>query len=48
MEDEPEVRVTVLTGKGDNAISAGADLGNPKTHKVTSAGEHLATVSPMR
>jgi len=46
MEDDPEVLVTVLTGKGDKAFSAGADLGNPKTHKVTSAGEHLATVSP--
>jgi enoyl-CoA hydratase/carnithine racemase len=46
MEDDPEVLVTVLTGAGDKAFSAGADLGNPKTHRVTSAGEHLATVSP--
>jgi enoyl-CoA hydratase/carnithine racemase len=46
MEDDPEVLVTILTGKGDQAFSAGADLGNPKTHAVTSVGEHLATVSP--
>jgi enoyl-CoA hydratase/carnithine racemase len=46
MEDDPEVLVTVLTGAGDKAFSAGADLGNPKTHRVTSVGEHLATVSP--
>jgi enoyl-CoA hydratase/carnithine racemase len=46
MEDDPEVLVTILTGKGDQAFSAGADLGNPKTHTVTSVGEHLATVSP--
>lgn len=46
MEDDPAVLVTILTGKGDQAFSAGADLGNPKTHRVSSAGEHLATVSP--
>src|SRR5262249_12699621 len=46
MESDPEVRVTVLTGKGNQAFSAGADLGNPKTHRVNSAGEHLATVTP--
>jgi len=46
MEDDPEVLVTLLTGKGDQAFSAGADLGDSKTHRVTSVGEHLATVSP--
>lgn len=46
MEDDPDVLVTILTGKGDQAFSAGADLSNPKTHRVTSVGEHLATVSP--
>ena len=46
MEDDPEVLVTVLTGAGTQAFSAGADLGNPKTHRVNSAGEHLATVTP--
>ncbi len=46
MEDDPEVLATVFTGAGDKAFSAGADLGNNKTHKVTSVGEHLATVSP--
>jgi len=46
MEGDPEVLVTVLTGAGDKAFSAGVDLANPKTHAVTSAGEHLATVTP--
>ncbi len=46
MEDDPEVLVTILTGSGDKAFSAGADLGNAKTHKVTTVGTHLASVSP--
>ncbi len=46
MEDDPEVLVTILTGTGDKAFSAGADLGNAKTHKVTTVGAHLASVSP--
>lgn len=46
MEDDPEVLVTILTGTGDKAFSAGVDLGNTKTHKVTTVGAHLASVSP--
>ena len=46
MEDDPEVLVTILTGSGVKAFSAGADLGNAKTHKVTTVGAHLASVSP--
>ncbi len=46
MEHDPEVLVTLLTGKGHKAFSAGADLANPKTHRVSTAGEHLATVTP--
>ena len=46
MEDDPDVLVTILTGKGEKAFSAGADIGDVKTHKVTSVGEHLSTVSP--
>ena len=46
MEDDPEVLVTILTGSGDKAFSAGADLGNTKTHKVSTVGAHLASVSP--
>ena len=46
MEDDPEVLVTILTGSGDKAFSAGADLGNAKTHKVSTVGAHLASVSP--
>jgi enoyl-CoA hydratase/carnithine racemase len=46
MEDDPDVLVTILTGKGEKAFSAGADIGDVKTHNVTSVGEHLSTVSP--
>ena len=46
MEDDPEVLVTILTGTGEKAFSAGADLGNAMTHKVATVGEHLASVSP--
>jgi len=46
MEDDPGVLVTILTGTGEKAFSAGADLGNAKTHKVTTVGEHLASISP--
>jgi len=46
MEADPEVLVTVLTGKGNKAFSAGADLANPRTHRVSSPGEHLATITP--
>jgi len=46
MEDDPEVLVTILTGTGDKAFSAGADLGNAKTHKVSTVGAHLASISP--
>ena len=46
MENDPDVLATVLTGAGDKAFSAGADLGNEKTHRVTSVGENLAMVSP--
>ncbi len=46
MEDDSEVLVTILTGSGGKAFSAGADLGNAKTHKVTTVGAHLASVSP--
>ena len=46
MEDDPEVLVTILTGTEDKAFSAGADLGNAKTHKVSTVGAHLASVSP--
>jgi enoyl-CoA hydratase/carnithine racemase len=46
MENDSEVVVTILTGKGNKAFSAGADLANPKTHRVATPGEHLATVTP--
>jgi enoyl-CoA hydratase/carnithine racemase len=39
---ERAVRATVLTGAGDRAFSAGADLGDPRTHRVDAAGSHLA------
>ena len=48
MEDDPEVLVTILTGTGDKAFSAGADLGNAKTHKVSTVGEQVATHGQRR
>ena len=45
MEDDPEVLVTVFTGTGDKAFSAGADLGNARTHKGNSVGAHLTVWS---
>ena len=39
MEADPEVLVTVLTGKGNKAFSAGADLANPRT-KSALAQDH--------
>lgn len=46
IEADPEVRVSILTGAGDRAFSAGADLGDARTHKVSSVGAHLGTVTP--
>jgi enoyl-CoA hydratase/carnithine racemase len=39
------IRATILTGAGDRAFSAGADLGDPRTHRVEpgAAGRQLAT-----
>jgi enoyl-CoA hydratase/carnithine racemase len=42
IEADPAVRATILTGAGDRAFSAGADLGDPRTHRVDGAGSHLA------
>ena len=46
IEADPEVRASILTGAGDRAFSAGADLGDTRTHKVSSVGAHLGTVTP--
>jgi enoyl-CoA hydratase/carnithine racemase len=46
IEADPEVLVTIFTGAGDKAFSAGADLGDERTHRVSSVGGHLATVTP--
>jgi enoyl-CoA hydratase/carnithine racemase len=46
LEADPKVRVSILTGAGDKAFSAGADLGDARTHRVASVGAHLASVSP--
>ncbi len=46
IEADDDVRCTILTGAGDKAFSAGADLGDNRTHRVSSVGEHLASVTP--
>ena len=53
MEQPPNVDVVrvMCTGRVEpsfvlKAFSAGADIGNIKTHRVTSVGEHLSTVTP--
>ncbi|MDH4144686.1 MAG: enoyl-CoA hydratase-related protein [Acidimicrobiia bacterium] len=46
IERDDDVLVSILTGAGDRAFSAGADLGDNRTHRVSSVGEHLAAVTP--
>ncbi|MFN0092499.1 MAG: enoyl-CoA hydratase/isomerase family protein [Acidimicrobiales bacterium] len=46
IERDPAVAVTIFTGAGDKAFSAGADLGNPRTHVVNTVGAHLAAITP--
>src|SRR5690349_17271750 len=46
IEADRDLRVTILTGAGDKAFSAGADLGDERTHRVSNVGNHLATVTP--
>lgn len=46
IEADPTIRATIFTGAGDKAFSAGADLGNERTHRTSSAGEALAAVTP--
>jgi enoyl-CoA hydratase/carnithine racemase len=46
LEQDPEVRVVILTGAGERAFSAGADLKREQTHSVESVGDYLQTVTP--
>ena len=46
LERDPEVRAVILTGAGDRAFSAGADLKREETHSVEAVGEYLQTVTP--
>ena len=43
MEDDPEVKVCILTGSGEKAFSAGADLKDPRTHALDVLSEFLKT-----
>lgn len=46
LEQNESVRSVILTGAGDRAFSAGADLKKEQTHAVESVGEYLQTVTP--
>lgn len=46
IEHDDDIRATIFTGAGDKAFSAGADLKDERTHRVSSVGAHLATVTP--
>jgi enoyl-CoA hydratase/carnithine racemase len=46
IEADPALRCTIFTGAGDRAFSAGADLGDSRTHAVSTVGAHLAAVTP--
>ncbi|HEX2173563.1 MAG TPA: enoyl-CoA hydratase-related protein [Dehalococcoidia bacterium] len=46
LEKDPEVRVVILTGAGERAFSAGADLKREETHSTEAVGDFLATVTP--
>ncbi len=46
VEGDPNIRCSILTGAGQQAFSAGADLGDERTHRVAGVGAHLAAVTP--
>ena len=50
-EEDSDVRVIVITGSGDKAFSAGADLKDPSTHVTHSVesflAEHRAATDPV-
>ncbi len=46
IEADANIGATILTGAGSQAFSAGADLGDNRTHRVGSVDQHLAAVSP--
>lgn len=46
IEADRSIGATILTGAGDKAFSAGADLGDDRTHRVSSVDQHLAAVTP--
>lgn len=41
IDADPEVLVVILTGKGDKAFSAGADISNPRTHTLESVADSI-------
>lgn len=44
---DQDVRAVVITGSGDRAFCAGADLSNPKTHVVESVESYLRELRPQ-
>jgi enoyl-CoA hydratase/carnithine racemase len=49
MEDDDDIRCAVLTGDDSGgAFSAGANLKNPQTHKLTSTAEFIKTLPKRR
>ena len=43
---DADIAATIITGAGTQAFSAGADLGDNRTHRVNSVDAHLAAVTP--
>jgi enoyl-CoA hydratase/carnithine racemase len=46
LEQDPEARVVIITGAGERAFSAGADLKRTETHATAEVGAFLETVTP--
>jgi enoyl-CoA hydratase/carnithine racemase len=46
IEADADIAATILTGSGTQAFSAGADLGDSRTHRVSTVDAHLASVTP--
>lgn len=46
IEADRGIGATIITGAGTQAFSAGADLGDNRTHRVNSVDAHLAAITP--
>lgn len=43
MEEDPKIRVAILTGSGEKAFCVGADLKDPRTHSMEVFADFLET-----